>query len=104
MKASKLLAAPMLAITLTGCAMAMSPVTGFIYSDVKAPLTATSHDNSSKVGRAECTSILGLVAQGDASIQKAASAAGISQIHHVDYECWSILGFYAKFTVVVYGD
>jgi hypothetical protein len=104
MKASKLSAALLLPIVLTGCAMAMSPVTGFVYSDVKAPLVATNHDNSSKVGRALCTSILGIVAQGDASIQAAAAAGGITQIHHVDYECWSILGFYAKFTTVVYGD
>jgi len=104
MKRSKLLSLPLLAITLTGCAMAQSPVTGFIFSDVKAPLTATDGDDASKVGRAECTSILGLVAQGDASIKKAAENGKITKIHHVDYECWSVLGFYAKFTTVVYGE
>lgn len=48
--------------------------------------------------------MLGLVATGDASIEAAAKAGGITKIHHVDFENFSILGIYATFTTVVYGD
>lgn len=92
------------AFLLMGCAMATSPATGVFYTDVKAPVTATSNTGSSKVGTATLTSILGVVATGDASIETAAKSAGITKIHHVDYETMSILGFYAKFTVKVYGE
>lgn len=90
---------------LPGCAaMATSPVSGFLYTDVSGPMTATSNSASSKKGEAECSSILGLIAMGDCSIQTAASEAGISQIHHVDYKSKNILGLYATFTIVVYGE
>jgi hypothetical protein len=90
---------------LAGCAaMSAAPVTGFIYSDVKAPLTATGASGAAKVGTSTCTSILGLIAQGDASIETAAKSAGITKIHHVDYHSTSILGVYATFTTTVYGE
>ena len=88
----------------TSCAMAAAPVNGFWYSEVAHPGHATDNATSSKMGKAECTSILGLVATGDASISAAARAGGITKIHHVDYDSYSILGIYAKFTTIVYGD
>ncbi|MBV6441883.1 MAG: hypothetical protein DYG98_23270 [Haliscomenobacteraceae bacterium CHB4] len=92
------------ALFLSGCAVTASPVIGTIYTDVKAPITATSNRVATKVGMAEATSILGLVATGDASINAAAQKAGIKSISHVDYQATSILGIYAKFTVYVYGE
>jgi len=93
------------ALFLSSCAMVTrSPLIGGIYTEVKAPLTATSNANSSKVGSAEATSILGLVATGDASIQTAAKSAGITKIHHVDEESMSILGLFAKYKIFVYGE
>jgi uncharacterized protein YceK len=93
------------AFLLSGCAIVMkSPLLGTIYTDVKAPVTATSNANSTKVGTAEATSILGLVATGDASIEAAAKSAGISKIHHIDEECMSILGLFAKYKIFVYGE
>ena len=68
------------------------------------PPLATSNPVATKVGTAEVTSILGLVATGDASINTAAQSAGITRISHVDYEAKSILGVYAKYTVYVYGE
>ena len=89
---------------LSGCAAySVSPVTGFVYNDVKAPLAVTQFDDDSKVGRATATSILGLVAYGDASIQAAMDDAGITKIHHVDFKSKSVLGIYAEFTTIVYG-
>ncbi|SHI39301.1 TRL-like protein family protein [Mesonia phycicola] len=91
-------------LLLSSCASVKSPLTGVLYSDVKAPLTATSNSNSSKVGSAEATSILGAVATGDASIDAAAKSAGITKIHHVDEQSTSFLGIFAKYKVFVYGE
>lgn len=100
-----LFVAALLAVSLSSCgAYVASPVTGFLYTDVKAPLMATSNPVASKVGTAEVKTILGLVATGDASIQAAAQKAGITRISHVDYEASSILGIYGSFTVYVYGE
>jgi len=77
---------------------------GGLYSDVKAPLAAPSLGSSVKVGRSTATSYLGLVAIGDASIESAAKSAGITKIHHVDYEAKNFLGIVATVTVVVYGE
>ncbi len=78
---------------------------GLIYTNVKAPLEATgATDASTKVGRADAIQILGLVAFGDASIERAAKAAGITKIHHIDYRGFTILGIYSKFEIYVYGE
>jgi hypothetical protein len=77
---------------------------GVIYTDVKGPLIATSHEPGNKVGTGEAVSILGLVATGDASIETAAKNASITKIHHVDFQHFSILGIYVKTTVRVYGQ
>lgn len=92
------------AFAMSSCATANAPLTGFLYSDVKAPVTATSNTAGKKVGTAVATSILGLVATGDASIATAAKSAGITKISHVDYHSTSVLGIYATYTVTVYGD
>jgi uncharacterized protein YceK len=90
---------------LGGCATAMSPVTGTLYSNVKAPLTATAApEQAQRVGRASVRSILGLVASGDASINTAARNGGIREIHYVDYESQVFFGILSEFTVVVYGN
>lgn len=100
-----LLAIAVIAFFFSGCgAYVQSPVSGYAYTEVKAPLTATSNTQSSKVGTAEATSILGIVAQGDASIEAAIQSAGITEIHHIDYEANSILGLYATYTIYVYGE
>lgn len=88
-----------------GCAAySVSPLTGFVYSDVKAPLVATNSPQYSKMGVAEAESILGIIARGDASIEAAIKNGGITTIHHVDFHSTSVLGIYAKFKVIVYGD
>jgi len=93
----------------TGCASAWSPVGGFfgsawIYTDVTGPMDAGGHGANTKTGEAMATSILGLVATGDASITAASANAGITKVHHVDFHTWSVLGVYAKFTTKVYGE
>lgn len=84
--------------------MVSSPAIGVLYTGVKGPIVATSNSLGSKVGKGEAQSILGAIAIGDASIQAAAKSAGITKISHVDYESFSVLGIFAKYTVYVYGD
>ena len=72
----------LLILTFAGCAM---PI-GLLYTNVTGPLNAESDGAAVKVGRARATSVLGLVAIGDARIDAAANAAGISEIHHADFE------------------
>lgn len=93
------------ALALNGCASATMPVTGFLYGNVSAPLTATvSSEKPTRVGRASARSLFGVIASGDASIQTAARNGGITEIHHVDYESQNFFGVLAEFTVVVYGN
>lgn len=90
------------ALLSVGCAK--SPVVGGIYTDVKDGLAVTGNAGSSKVGTAEVKGYVGLVALGDASIQTAAREAGITRIHHVDYQTKSYVGIYTIYTIIVYGD
>ena len=92
------------ALLMTSCAQVKSPLTGFIYTDLKAPRAVTDNTGSSKVGTSEAQSILGILATGDASIESAAKSAGITKIHHVDEHVSGILGIIAKYKVVVYGE
>jgi hypothetical protein len=89
---------------LSSCAIVRSPLTGFIYTDMKSPMAITSNSGSSKVGMAKAQSILGIAATGDASIEAAAKSAGITKIHHVDEHGTSILGIVASYEVIVYGE
>ena len=87
-----------------GCAVARSPVTGYVYTDVKYALEVGTNARSTKVGTAECKSFLGIIATGDASIKAACQKAGITKIHHIDVQVKSILGFFATYTIIVYGE
>ncbi len=78
---------------------------GGIYTGAQGAIGAGTGDVSySKVGKAMSTSILGLVATGDASIKTAAANGGITKIKYVDYQVDNILGIYGKYTTIVYGD
>jgi len=57
-----------------------------------------------KFGEAEAQTILGLIAQGDCSIEAAAQDGGITKIHHVDHETKNILGIVATYKTIVYGQ
>ena len=92
------------AALLSSCAIVRTPVPGLLYTSMKSPHSVTGNAGASKVGTAEGMSILGLVATGDASIDAAAKAGGITKIHHVDEEGWSVLGIIAKYKVYVYGE
>jgi len=93
------------AASFAGCAAAVQPLTGSLYSNISAPLLVGPSDEApTKIGTASATSILGIIATGDASIEAAAKAGGITNIHHVDYNSESTLGIIATYTVTVYGN
>ena len=97
-----LVAVAAMVMLLTGCASPMP--TGILYTEVTLPAIATSNAQAEKVGVSECTSILALVAMGDASIEAAARNGGITKIHSVDWEAKNILGIYGTYRTVVRGE
>jgi len=91
--------------SLTGCAMSnRAPVTGFIYQGTEANEQATSNTGTSKRGEACATSILGWVGTGEASTAAAAKSAGITKVAYVDSSSFGVLGIYAEYCAIVYGD
>ena len=87
-----------------GCYSApVIPPTGQIYNDTAAPMNiGAKGDMGSKQGTATSTSFFGLVSIGDCSISAAAKAGGITNVKHVDYQFYNVLG-YQQFTTVVLG-
>jgi hypothetical protein len=101
-----LIAAALSLVALSGCAMASggnAAAMGTIYSGYKSPgQVGTAADG--KTGEACISSILGLIATGDASIEAAKKAGGITQIAHIDHEQFGVLGVYATSCTVVHGQ
>ena len=90
-------------MVLSGCATYMP--TGAAFTEIAIPVNATPAAKApTKTGESKCTSVLGLVANGDASIAAACKAGGITEIHHVDWKAKNIFGVYGEFTCVVYGN
>ncbi|MBV8880379.1 MAG: TRL-like family protein [Planctomycetaceae bacterium] len=90
------------AASLGGCSM-VSPVNGSLYTDQSGPVSTGAAAGSSKRGEASITSVIG-IAVGDASIETAMKNGGITKIHHVDSKARNILGVYAEYTTIVYGE
>lgn len=78
-------------------------IPGGIYSDVKLPGQASTNAGS-KTGTACANSILGWIARGDASIDAAKQAGGITKVSSVDHSVENILGFYATYCTTVKGE
>jgi hypothetical protein len=90
-------------VSLSGCATPYPA--GALYTEIKSPVAVGDGGlNYSKVGMSKATSILGLVATGDASIVAAAQNGNIKNIKFVEYESKNILGLFGEYTTKVYGD
>jgi len=90
----------------SGCAMATGgngSVNGLIYSGYKMGGNVGSGQGT-KTGEACASSILGLIAVGDASLTAAKTAGGITQVAHVDHDDFGILGLYASSCTIVVGQ
>ena len=99
----KLVVVAVATIGFTSCASMRAPLAGGIYTDTQSGLSATSNQAGNRVGEACATSILGLVATGDASIEAARRNGGITMITSADESVMGILGIYAKYCSVVRG-
>ena len=85
---------------LAGCASYV-PM-GAIYTGGKMGIQAGS-GAAGKTGTACMTSVLGLVAFGDASIEAAKAAGGITEVTNINYEVNNILGIYGQYCIVLQG-
>jgi hypothetical protein len=92
----------LLSMILAGCAT-RQPVIGGLYSDVTASENVSSNQAGNRVGQACASSILGLVATGDASVEAARRAGGITLITSVDSQSSNIFIFYTKYCTIVRG-
>jgi hypothetical protein len=99
----RLLFAVPCAVILAGCAIAHGPVTAAVTLDMKGPVSVGPAAGSAKIGRSDAWGIL-VYSTGDASISAAMRNGGITRVHHVDQETTNILGLYAKYITVVYGE
>jgi hypothetical protein len=90
------------AALLTGCASHM-PV-GTLYTELDLPIHATANSTATKTGTSVAHSYLGLVATGDASIETAKKAGGITKVTHVDWKAKNFLGIYGTYTTTVHGE
>lgn len=105
MKKIMYVAVAAMALLATSCAMVGTPVGfGTLYTGVTSGEAVTSNNIGKKVGHSQATNVLGIVAVGDASVQSAAKEAGIKKISHVDSKKMSILGIFATYQTIVYGD
>ena len=105
MKKIILSACCVLALGLASCSTVSSGSgMGVLYTGVSEGQIATSNPVGHKVGTSSSLGVLGLVSIGDASINTAAHSAGISKISHVDVKKTSILGLFATYKTVVYGE
>ncbi|TGJ98207.1 TRL-like family protein [Leptospira langatensis] len=95
-------------LTLTNC---IPFVYGSIYTDVTENATIFNRDNSQKDGVGEksgeacASSILNLIATGDAGIKAAAKKGGMKVVKAIDHNRSNVLGsVYVSSCTIAYGD
>jgi hypothetical protein len=93
-----------LAFHLSGCMAVRSPAIGLLFSEVTWDGEVTRGSMGGKEGKACAQSILGLVAQGDASVKAAARDGGITSITSVDHYTKNLLGIIGDYCTIVRGN
>src|SRR4030095_4612228 len=91
------------AALITGCALGHGPVIAPLHLGMKGRVSAGPATAGPKTGKAEAWGIV-LFATGDASISAAASNGGDSKHTFGAHRTDNILGIYAKYTTIVYGE
>jgi hypothetical protein len=93
------------AFSLAACAgIVASPMAGTTYNETKYGNIATAETATTKEGKACGTTILGAVAQGDASVMAAKANGGITKVTSVDHSAKSILGLWGEWCTIVKGN
>ncbi len=103
MKNKCLLLLSVLAVSiLSGCA-SIKPM-GVWYTNVTVPYEVTSNAKATKEGVSKCKSYLGLITEGDASIEAAKKQGGITEVVSVDWKVKNILGVIGEYECIVRGN
>lgn len=77
---------------------------GLVTANVKGPVSmGDAAVKPAKTGIAQAQAII-FFASGDASIDAAMKNGNITKVHHVDCETFSVLGLYATYKTIVYGE
>jgi hypothetical protein len=89
------------------------PPPGFIFSQVRAPLSTNYHNtpaNPGKMGESRSLYIwipiagmLSFAWMEDTSLAAASRAGGLTEIEYADYEIFNVLGIFQQFTITAYG-
>ena len=90
-------------LPLAGCLSVSTPAIGILFTDVKYGGDAEGAIGA-KEGKACAQSILGLIAQGDASIEAAAKNGGIKTVTTVDHSAKNMLGIIGDYCTIVHGS
>lgn len=104
----KIAAGSVAAFILIGCGGFGYPV-GSIYTGTQVPSGINRNETSGpgktgdKTGEACATGILYLAAFGDASLDAAKKAGGVSELHSIEFHQTNILGIYTQGCTVVHG-
>jgi len=92
------------AMILSACQPVASPLLGMVYNETMYGDMVTSYDAGTKEGKSCASSILGIVATGDASIQAAKNNGGITKVAHVDHSAKNFIGIVAEWCTIVRGE
>ncbi|MFO0671736.1 MAG: TRL-like family protein [Polyangiaceae bacterium] len=93
----------------TGCAAFGGYPSGSVYNGTTTPHGMTKLEaagqakTGDKVGESCATGILMLAAFGDASMDAAKKAGGITDVHSVEFKSFSVLGIYTQGCTEVHG-
>ena len=104
----KIAAGGVMTFILIGCGGFGYP-TGSIYTGTQVPHGINRNETSGpgKTGDKKCeacaTGILNLAAFGDASLDAAKKAGGVTELHSVEFHQTNILGIYTQGCTVVHG-
>ena len=92
----------------TGCAVPNTThIAGSFFLDVGHEGWVIAEDGkvaSTKTGKGSQNGILGIATTGDASIEAARHAGGLTRVSHIDYHASHILGIIGECTVITYGE
>jgi len=97
-----------IAIIAIGCGGNGYP-TGSLYTGTQVPHGININETSGagktgdKQGESCATGILGIAAFGDASLDSAKKAGGVTEIHSIEFHGTNILGIYTQGCTVVHG-
>lgn len=90
-------------LLVSGCATYL-PSGSFVVDGTMGGSSRPNLTPGSKKGEACMTSVLALIASGDASVEAAMKNGGIHKVATLDYRVSNILGIYGEYCTVITGE